>query len=338
MNGKGSVAGLLVLALVALALSALLLPAAGGPVLDTVTVSFQPFQSNGPLFIADKEGYFAEARIRITWVPLTGSAQIIPGVVQGQIAVGATSLSPAFFNAVARGAKVRIVADKGHVAGPGTVGSLIVRRDLAGIVRGVADLRDRKIAYQTVGGLAHYAIYKALAGVGLSLDQITLVLMPLPASIAALQSGAVDASGLPVPLDAEAIAVGVGYPLLDMAAVIPGEPTGFLFYGPPLLEQRPELGARFLTAYLRGALQYIRGPTPRNVAIIAEYTKIDAATIRKAGWVGIHRDGFVDVAKVRRFQDFQYDLGLITVRNPMNAVVDPTFLEQARAQLGIPGR
>jgi ABC-type nitrate/sulfonate/bicarbonate transport system substrate-binding protein len=129
----------------------------------------------------------------------------------------------------------------------------------------------------------------------------------------------------------------VGYRLVDFGEVAPDEPTGFIIYGPVLTERNRELGARFLTAYLRGIRRYNEGPTPRNVATIAEYLKVSPEVIRR-GWAGIHADGFVDVVRMRRFQDWLYDLGLISVRNPMPTVVDLAFLEQARAALGVTGR
>ena len=326
------------LSLLALALVvAITIPTAGAP-MEEVRVSFQPFQSNAGLFVAEHDGYFAAQGMRVRWVPLTGSAQILSVLLQGEIDVGATTVSPAFFNAVARGGRLRIVADKGHVAGKGSVGSVVVRRDLAGRFRTVADLKGRKIAVQTIGGLSHYVLAKALIAAGLSLDDVTLVTIPAAASVAALQGGAVDAAVLPVPLDTQAEEVGVGVKMLDFADLIPGEPTAFLFYGPSLLERRPAVGVRFLIAYLRALRRYNEGPTPRNVAIVAQYTKIDAPTIQKGGWIGIHPDARVDVAKLRRFQDWQFDIGLISVRSPVTILVDVSVLEQAWAQLGLQGR
>ncbi len=49
-------------------LLASLVPAAGA-VPDVVRVTFQPFQSNGALFIADREGYFGAEGIQIRWAP-----------------------------------------------------------------------------------------------------------------------------------------------------------------------------------------------------------------------------------------------------------------------------
>src|SRR3972149_4406409 len=68
------------------------------PPVDTVRILFQPFAFSGPLFIAEKEGYFERQRIKVTWVPLNAVDQAIPILAQGQLEVS-YGLGPAFFNA-----------------------------------------------------------------------------------------------------------------------------------------------------------------------------------------------------------------------------------------------
>lgn len=308
------------------------------PALDTVRVTFQPFAINGGLFIADREGFFERQRIKVNWVPFNTLDQTIPVLIQGQLDV-TYGLSPAFFNAVARGEPIRIVADKGHVAGRGNLASLFIRKDLASSVRSVADLKGRKIGLPgNFGGLAHFFMAKVLTSAGLTFNQVTPVFLPSAAVLAALQGGSVDAAWLGIPLDAQALQSGIGFKLVDVADVVPGEHVSFLIYGRNLLGEKRDLGVRFMVAYLEGVKRYSEGPTPRNVAIIAEYTKTEADVIRRSGWAPIYVDGFVDVDKARRYQDWLYEMELIGVRNPMSAVVDGYFAEQARGILGMAAR
>jgi NitT/TauT family transport system substrate-binding protein len=313
-------------------------PVGAAPVLDVVSVSQSPTQSNAGLFIADREGDFAARGIRIQWVPFQGGAQLTPVLAQGRLDVGAGTVSAAFFNAVAAGLKVRIVAAKGHVAGRGTVGSLVVRRDLAAIIRSAEDLRGRRIAINATGALGHYLVAQILARARLSLDEVTLVTIPSPAAVGALQGRSIDVAVLPAPLDVQAIAAGVGSRLVDFADVIPGEPTAFVFMGPTLLDHNRPLGIRFLAAYLRALQRYNQGPTSRNVETVAAYTGLDREVVRRGGWIGIHADGSVDINRVRRYQDWLYEIGLIAVRSPITAVIETALLEQARSEVGLPTR
>jgi NitT/TauT family transport system substrate-binding protein len=324
---------------VALAVLAAGLPVTAAPPVDTVSVAFLPVQNNGALFIAERQGFFSEERIKIDWPPFPGGAsQFMPVMLQGRLDVGAGAVSAAFFNAVAAGQKVRLVADKGHVAGRGTAGSVIIRKDLAGVIKSPADLKGRTISSISRGALGHYLLYRLMGSVGLTLDHVTVVTMPFAASIAALEGRRLDATILPAPFDAQAVTHGVGVKFLDVADVIPDEPTHFIFMGPTLLERNRSLGVRFLIAYLRGVRVYNAGPTVRNVATVSEYTGVAPEVIRNGGWIGIHVDGYVDLSRLRRYQDWLYDIGLVNVRNPIAQVVDAALLDQARTYLGIPSR
>jgi len=325
-----------VVAMVALLVGAL--STTGAPTYDTARVVFQPVATHGGVFIAEKEGYFEAQRIKITWVPLNSQDQAVPGLALGQISVG-YGPTPAFFSAVSRGEWLRIVADKGHVAGRGNLASLLVRKDLAGTIKSVADLKGRRIgAPGAVGGTGHFLVARTLASAGLTLNQVEGVFLPPATVLAALAGGAVDAALLVNPLDTQALERGIGVKLVDIGDIAPGEPISFLIYGRHLLVENRALGVRFMVAYLQGVQRYIQGPTPRNVAVIAEYTKTDPEIIRKGGWVPIYADGFVDVNRARRYQDWLYEIELIGVRNPISTVIDSSFAEQARSILGIASR
>ncbi len=322
----------------------LLLPSLSGatavPTMDTVRMFFQPIQSYGGLFIAEKEGYFAHQQIKITWVPFNLTAQQIPALLQGQLEVGAGPPTPAVFAAVALGEPLRIVADKGHVAGRGSYASLIVRNALAGTVKSLTDLRGRRVLNPgSPGGFIHFALARAFASAGVSMNEIQLVSnLPAGAILLALQNGSVDAAIIPPPLDTQAVESGIGFRLIDFADYFPREHTSFLMYGRTLLEQNRALGLRIMVAYLQGLQRYNEGPTARNVAIMTEYTKVPPEIIRKGGWAAIYPDGFVDVTGLRRYQDWLFDLDLVSVRNPVGRLVDSSFRERARDLLGIAGR
>src|SRR3972149_10446026 len=94
-----------------------------------------------------------------------------------------------------------------------------------------------------------------------------------------------------------------------------------------------------MVAYLGALRQYAQGPTARNVAIVAEYTKISPDLIRKGDWFPMYPDGRVNINAIRRFQDWLYAQEFIGVRMPVNALVDTAFLVYAAEALtsrGVP--
>jgi ABC-type nitrate/sulfonate/bicarbonate transport system substrate-binding protein len=301
---------------------------APGPV--TVKVAFTPLQSWGPLFIAEQEGFFAREGIKIEWVTFAGGTDTVAVLIQGSLDVGAGAASAGFMNAVARRERIRIVADKGHV-GPGFKEiSVVVRKGLrpAGAAT-VADLRGRKIGINTTGSIIHYVLAKTLARGGMSLNQVETVRLPFPAIVTALQQGAVDAAVLAEPFVTLSVQTGAAEVLLPAGQVVPDEPVAFIFYGPNLLDRSPDVGRRFMLAYLHGLREYVKGPTEKNVRIIAEATKVPLDVIRKGGWFPIAVDGRVNINAIRRFQDWLYEQDFIGVRNPASTLVDLSFLDYA---------
>jgi NitT/TauT family transport system substrate-binding protein len=125
----------------------------------------------------------------------------------------------------------------------------------------------------------------------------------------------------------------VGVSVAGAGELIPDEAVSFIYFGPNLLDKNPDLGRRFLAAYVLGLRQYTRGATARNVQIVADYMKAEPAIIRKMEWYPMYRDGRVAVNGIRRFQDWLYDAELIGVRVPVASLVDTRFVDHAAATL-----
>src|SRR5579872_4202042 len=67
-------------------------------------------------FIADKRGYFRDAGIAVTMTPFASAARMIAPLGTGQLEVGGGTVAAGLYNAVERGIRIRIVADKGSIA------------------------------------------------------------------------------------------------------------------------------------------------------------------------------------------------------------------------------
>jgi NitT/TauT family transport system substrate-binding protein len=311
------------------------LSVSAGPQLTTLRVAFRPLQTWGALFIAEKEGFFANQGLRIEWVPDNGGAEGLAPLIGGQLQVLPTAASAGFFNAVAHGELVRIVADKGYIE-PGSrlFSSLVVRKDLAGtVIKTVADLKGKRIGINTVGSSAHYLLARVLAQAGLKVEDVDLHRLPTAAEVAGLQNRALDAAMIPEPWVTQLLDQGIVVLMVKSGDIAPNEQVAFVFYGPDLLKRDRALGRRFILAYRQALRQYAQGPTARNVAIVAEYTDVTPDLIRRGGWQGMFVDGHIEVDRLRRFQDWLYDIGMITVRNPIQGVVDTSFLEYATSVL-----
>lgn len=308
---------------------------AGGQGLTTLRVGLLPLQSWAPVFIAIEEGHFQRFGIKVEFVTFASGAESIPPLIDGQLDVGAGAISAAFFNALARGIPVRVVADKGHAGAGDRTNAIVIRKDLAdsGQIKSMADLRGRRIAVNATGSVQHYIVATALRRAGLSLKDVTLMRMPEPAIAAAVEGRAVEAGVLAEPRVTFLTERGTGVPLLYYSDVVGSLQIGIIMYGTNLLQRNRPMGVRFAAAYLLGLRQYAQGKSPRNVEIQAKHTQLAHDVLRKSFWFPMHADGRVDGLSLMKLQDWLFEEGFINVRVPASQFIDQSFLQEAEALL-----
>jgi len=302
--------------------------------LVTLRVDTRPrVVSHGPIYIAMDEGYFEREGLRIELVPLSGSDLAITLLSQGAIDVFNGLTEANFFNALARGLQLRIVADKWHSEPGDRSFGLVVRKELHDHgLRTAAGLAGRRIAIPTVSGFGGYFISQLLASGKVSLKDVTLVPNLRGAVlIEALQTGAVDAGLLFEPDITIGRRQGVSVPLAFGEEVVPGQQVTMVIFGPNLLIRNREAGVRYLRAYLRGVQRYSEGKTPSNLRIMARRLELDEAILREASWPPISKSGTVNGVFLMRLQDWLYESRFIDVRIPLQQMLDVSFVERALA-------
>src|ERR1700676_4681566 len=92
--------------------------AGAAPGADSVTVGTGGSASDAPFYIAQDRGYFKDENLDVKLLVLDSGAKVIAPLGTGELDVGSGALSVGFWNALTRGVKFRIVADRGH-AEPG---------------------------------------------------------------------------------------------------------------------------------------------------------------------------------------------------------------------------
>ena len=296
--------------------------------LTTVKVAYQPTSSNGPLYIAEEEGFFARQGIDLELVRTESTFASIPLLVSGDIAATGGPVSIAVINAVEGGAHIRLVADKGTVKpGQCTPYALMVRRDLydTGAVRDVYGLKERKVV-----SIADkdYDLSRALALGNLTYDDVDIVVMDFPSTVVAFQNGAADAGILSEPYITQAVAGGSAVVLVPAEEFIPGWGLS-LYYGPEILDKDPELGKRFMVAYLQGVRQYNEGKTTRNLAIISRYTGLDPELLNQSCWYPIAEDGIVSEEPIREYITWMYANRKIPQTMDENRLLDMSYVTYA---------
>jgi len=301
----------------------------------TLKVSALPYLSYAPIFIADEEGFFAEQGLSLHIVKFSQSGQSIPALARGDLDVSADSIGSSLFSAVSRGMRLKIVADKGHLSDECSFGAIMVRKDLydSGEITTIDRLKGRRVALELIPNFG-YVYETILRKSNLTLDDIEIVEMAGPSKVAALKSGAIEAASAGDPLITQLEAAGIAVKLADYQDFVPGFHTSTIIFGPNLLEKNPELGRRFMTAYLKGVRQYNRGKTGRNLEILQKHTGLDLEILKKACFVSFYPDGHVNTDTIRAVQDWAYERNYIDRKIPVSQMVDMSFAEYANKSLG----
>ena len=160
-----------------------------------------------------------------------------------------------FFNAFQTGVDFKIVSgvSQNRPPGPGIKNGqwLIIRTDLVDQVRGVPDLKGRKVAVHSVGSTGDQLLERLLEHHGLTLRDVEVEGIPFPDQMTALGNKAIDAAMAIEPMVTLAEDRGIAVPLFEVARVAPDNTNQWLFYSSEFIKNRPEVGKRFLVAYMK---------------------------------------------------------------------------------------
>jgi NitT/TauT family transport system substrate-binding protein len=311
-------------------------PARAGAGLTRLTVGALPFLSFGPFFVALDEGFFAAEGLEVEFKRAGRTAEMLPALAGGQLDVLGGTISTSLFNAIGRGAEIRIVASKGYIAPTGcSANALVVRRELvdSGRLRTPQQLKGLRVAVPP-GSYIQYYFAKVLENAGLQMSDIRIV-SDVPDSViaGAFAGNTLDIVGTAEPWITRLEQAGAGVVWMPAQQVVPGFEHGNIAYGPNLLRHNPDLGDRFMSAYLRGVRRFNEGKTARNVEILARHTGLEPALIRSSCWSSFRDDGVVDVDSVLGFQRWAFGAGLIDKPVEARALWEARFVEKASREL-----
>lgn len=290
-----------------------------------------PYVSFGIFYIAQEEGYFAEQDLEVEFVKFPNVTQAIPLLAQGELDVAAGPVSPGLINAIANSAYLKIVAGKEYVGPEGITEKLMVNRQLfeSGDLDELMELKGKKIAIPAVGVVQHYALLLMLNQAGLSFKDVELVKLAPQDAIAALGNQAVAAAVLGQTQATQAVSMGYASSLLPSEKVLPGFQQGFVFFGPTMLKDKPEIGKKFLIAYLKGCAGHLEGKTDRNVEILSKYTGLDRDILLKSYWHPVLPDGRIVTDDILSFQKWLFEIDLIEKQLSSDEIVDDNILKSA---------
>ena len=313
---------------------------------QAISVGATSSTSDAPIYIADKKGYFRAEGLEVKVANFRSAADMVAPLGAGQIEAGAGSASAGLYNAVARGIRIKIVADKAS-SPPGYGGTkILVRKDHveSGRYRELTDLKGMKFAMNAPGVSNTSTLNTLLKSAGLKYSDVETVDMPLPDHVAALKNKSVDAAASVEPGPALAVRNGDAVVIKSDDEILPNHQIAVLLYGEEFALKRPAAARSFMRAYLRAVRFYngaladgrLGGPNADEViAILSEATPIKSREIYKLITpTGMNPDGRVNKASLAHDLAFYAEQGLVKGAVDLDDAVEGSFVEAALQELG----
>jgi ABC-type nitrate/sulfonate/bicarbonate transport system substrate-binding protein len=301
--------------------------------LTKVRTNLNPTLTYAPIMIAKDEHFFEDEGIDAELVRIDSSSSLV-ALMSGQLDVISGPIRSGIFNVMLRKAPMRVVADRGRLdpsdcaieafAAPVKMAERLEARG--------GDVRGMKFALIR-GGFTEFMIDRFLAQRKLTRNDIEyLQIAPGDSTVTAKKS--IEAIRyVQEPNLSNGVSKGLYKIIATAESVAPHQQHGVVLYGKRLLSDDPELGRRFMRAYLRGVRRYREGKTRRNVEIIARHTKLPAEIIERSCWIPIAADGQIEMKSMNELLEWSLVHGYLDARIPLDQWWDPRFINAANESL-----
>jgi len=231
--------------------------------MTTVRMNISNNTSYAPIYIAEQEGYFKEFGIQMDYVQINRSTEALALLVSGDIDVFAGVLLSGILNVMDQDPNIKAVADRSHIEpGACTYQAIVVRKDLydSGQVTSASDLKGLPVS-AIPSGPSGFLLSSYLAEGGLTMDDVEINDVPSAAYIDAFNNKTLAAVSTTEPVLTGILDAGNAVILARAEDVLGIYQSGLMVFGSNLTIDDPNLGARFMAAYLKGVDQYNQGKT-----------------------------------------------------------------------------
>jgi NitT/TauT family transport system substrate-binding protein len=325
--------------LVALCVLAATLPCvAAAHATETIAIGMVPSLPAAATYVAEDKGWYRELGIEVEISKIDSAASAMSLVASNQLQVVEGGLASNYWNALAQGLPVIMASERGssplHHA-------ILVRNDLKGEIKSIADLKGRKIAIVAPGAILAYELGKTLETAGLGYKDVEITYIPFTQMGLALTNKAVDAAVSIPPFSDVALAQGLGWSLADPDAIIRPTPLAAVAYviNTDWASKNKELAHNFFLASARGIREYCQayhnGPNRQYVVdLLLKNGVSDRDVIDKYPWPARDPNGRMDLASVADIQDWFFKEGFIKQKFPLEKLVDISYADEAAQKLG----
>jgi NitT/TauT family transport system substrate-binding protein len=298
--------------------------------------------SDSGLLVGLAKGFYAEQAIDVQVVSFNAPGSMLSALNSGQLDVASVPMSVELYNALARGAGLKIVAEAaGAPPGHGSSG-LIVRPDLVGRIRTPTDLRGFRIGLPGRGDSLEVQLAALLKQGWLARTDVEAIVLPAAAVGPAMADGGLEAAIVAEPHLTELQQRGLGRVWRRSDNIVPNHLTAALLFTVRFSNTQPEAARRYVTGYLKALrlyndvfIRHATGDRRELVQILNRATTIsDPAQFDHIVLPGMNPNGMVNVQTLLSDQKYFLDTGQQQKEVDLSAVVDTQYAAFAITQLG----
>ncbi|WP_245799195.1 ABC transporter substrate-binding protein [Virgibacillus siamensis] len=302
----------------------------------TVTIAEDGSASGAGFYIAKEKGYFKEYNINIEFVKFGNSDQMLPALAAGKIDVAGGISSASFFNSIAQGIDVRMIADKGHNIKGDSYFTFVIRKDLQDEIKDYSDLKGKRVAVSTKNAVDDYIFGRMLEHAGLTRDDVQFTLMSDFGNMMAAMGNKQIAAALQIePLITQGVEKGLHVRFGDVAEdFAPNAQIAMVLGSPKFVSENRDVALRFMAAYLKGVRDYNdvfvkdKGDEEAIINIMTEHTALEDPELwKKVAVTGLNPNGRMFVEDIKKQYNMYKENGGIKGEVDLDKAVDMSLVE-----------
>jgi NitT/TauT family transport system substrate-binding protein len=298
--------------------------------------------SGAGFYIAKDRGYFDQYNIDVEFTTFANSDDMLPALAGGSIDIAGGIATASFFNSIAQGIDVKMIADKGHNNPGSSYFTFVIGNHMVDKIKNYSDFKGKRVAVSSKNGVDHYIYMEMLKHAGLQEKDVEFVLMSdFGNMMAAIGNGSIDAALQIEPLITQGVEQGIHVRFGDATDFAPKAQIAMVLASPEFLTERRDVAVRFMAAYLQGIRDYNdvfvkkQGDKDEIIRIMTEYTALkDAAIWEKVAVTGLDPNGAMYVEDIKHQYTFYDSNGGIVGDVDFDDAVDTSLAEKAVELLG----
>lgn len=308
---------------------------------EKVIIAEDGAASGAGFYIAQEKGYFAEYNIEVEFAQFSNSDDMLPALAAGEVDIAGGVSTASFFNAIAQGIDVKIIADKGHNVPGKSYFTFVIGKHMVDEIQDYADFKGKKIAISSLNSIDEYIFEEMIKHGGLTKDDVELVLIgDFGSMLGAVDGGTVDAALNIEPIITQGIENDFHVKFKDATDYAPESQIALVLGSPNFMNVEKDVSLRFMAAYLKGVRDYndafMKGINKEEIIeIMTKHTAMkDPALWEKVNVTGLDPDGKMFIEDIYKQYDAYKKNGAIRGEVDLEEAIDTSITEEAVKVIG----